>query len=70
MENTVYTYTNKLGRRKELWVDKEPSKDHENKYCNVIWDLATGEFCGSGYNTKEEIDEMLAKMKDVEVREE
>ena len=63
MMNTVYTYTNNMGRAKELWVANEPKED--GTYFCVIWDMATGENCGTGDCTKEQIEKMLKNMKNV-----
>lgn len=47
-----YFYTNSLGRKKSIVVDTE--KTEKGYYC-TIWDYATGEYCGSGYNPKADL---------------
>jgi hypothetical protein len=56
--NARFNYTNDIGRSKSLMVYGADKQD--DKYCCVIWDNTTGEYCGSGYKTKEEITEFLA----------
>lgn len=64
MKPTVYRYINQLGRLKELWVDNEP--DENEKFACILWDMRTGECCGTGNMKIIEIKEMLANMKNVE----
>lgn len=48
-----YTYVNDIGRTKRIDISiNDPEKE---KYHVVLWDVKTGEFCGSGYKTKEEL---------------
>lgn len=57
MERKVYTYTNDLGRKKELWVTKLPDG---KGYGFSIWDLATGDCCNSGETTEADLRKFLA----------
>lgn len=57
MTTRTYDYINGLGRQKRLEVNMEKTAD--NKYWNVIWDMATGEFCGDAESTAEELNELL-----------
>lgn len=55
MKRFFYKYTNDLGRKKEIWITKD-----EDKYTYSLWDLATGEHCGSGESTKEDLIDFLS----------
>lgn len=57
MKSKVYTYTDDLGWKKELWVTKLPSG---KGYGFSIWDLATGVCCKSGKMTEADLREFLA----------
>lgn len=59
MKSSTYIYTNKLGREKKLIV-YNADRNNESKVYNVIIDVVTGEYCGSGYNTDEQIEKFLA----------
>lgn len=48
-----YYYTNNIRRKKQL--DVFWNNEKEGKFFSVIYDMATGEKCSEGYNTKEEI---------------
>ena len=52
MKTVTYNYINGLGRLKQLVVQTERT---EGKYFCVIWDMATGEFCGDNKKTKTEL---------------
>jgi hypothetical protein len=58
MKSSTYFYTNKLGREKKLIV-YNADRDNESKVYNVIIDVVTGKYCGSGYNTDEQIKNFL-----------
>lgn len=58
MKTKEYCYTNKIGRLKRLEVRTEKTK--EGKYWYVIWDVMTGECCGGGENTAEELASFLS----------
>lgn len=57
MKIKEYCYTNKIGRLKKLEVSMKKTK--EGKYRCSIWDVMTGECCGSSENTAEELTEFL-----------
>jgi len=57
--NSIYYYTNKLGRTKKLLV-YNTDVNAEGKVYNAIYDEVTGEYCGGGYNSHEELAEFLA----------
>lgn len=59
METSTYFYTNRLGRAKKLIV-YNAQRNSEYKVFNVIIDVATGEWCSSGYNTDEQLEKFLA----------
>lgn len=53
-----YNYTNMLGYHKKLVVSDAPNK--EGKYSCTLWSNTTGDYCGSGEMTAEELDELLS----------
>lgn len=55
--NVHFYYTNDLGRSKSMMVYGAEKQD--NKYLCILWDNMTGEHCGSGYMSKEEITDFL-----------
>jgi hypothetical protein len=54
----TYRYTNLDGRKKSLIV--KPTETTNDFYVE-IWNLDTGDFCGYGYKTAEQITEFLAQ---------
>ena len=57
MTNKTYQYTNLDGRKKSMVI----SSMDENGFCSfTVWDLAYGEWCGSGKRHIDEIAKFLA----------
>lgn len=56
-----YTYVNDIGRMKKIIIGEEPNEN--GKYNFTLWDLRTGEFCGQGKKTKEEMINFLKHYK-------
>ena len=52
-----YTYTNDLGYRKKIVVESVNVED--GKFPFQIWSMDTGDFCGSGNITADELREFL-----------
>lgn len=51
----TYTYINGLGRMKKIVTGKKKN----GKYPFTLWDIQTGEFCGWGERTPEELQDFL-----------
>lgn len=58
MEVKRYHYTNDFGFLKRLNV--YVSEEKNGKYPVTVWEMAHGEFCGSGEMTRKEINDYLA----------
>ena len=54
-----FTYTNNLGRTKEIRIYEDNIRD--GKIFSIIVDGNTNERCSSGYNTREELSNFLKK---------
>ena len=52
-----FDYTNMLGYHKRLTINCLPKN---NKYFCTLWSRDTGDCCGSGWMSKQEINELLA----------
>ena len=55
--NVHFNYTNDIGRSKSIIIYGADKQD--DKYCCMLWDNTTGEYCGKGYMSKETITEFL-----------
>lgn len=53
-----YNYTNDMGYHKQLLINIDAKQD--DKYPCTLWSMDTGDFCGSGMMTYEEIKALLA----------
>lgn len=49
----TYHYTNSQGFKKSIDIDTKNLKNGE--YHFMIWNVATGDLCSSGYETKENL---------------
>ena len=49
-----YYYTNDTGYHKKLVIEEK-----DGKYYVQLWSMDTGDFCGSGEMTKDELDAFL-----------
>lgn len=52
-----YTYTNDLGHHKKIVVESVNAED--GKFHFQLWSMDTGDFCGSGDVTADELREFL-----------
>ena len=56
-----YNYVNDIGHLKKIVIDNKKNKN--GKYNFSLWSLQTGDFCGNGEKTKEDIDDFLKHYK-------